>query len=188
MYEDRWLACTIFMSRPAWMPCMPMDVSPISVVIAPVSVMRCGVYICSQGGHAHRDTRYYMRLIYADPTALSPTIAPLVHFFFPSTVPVSRKYVIAYRTTTNPNQPSHSIVPGLVTLECYCEILNLFAKKKRDQLLRAPSVGKHIVQQFNASRRGKKELKSSREKCKARSVVGRGGRRARYVTPDLSYD
>ena len=41
------------------------------------------------------------------------------------------------------------------------EILNLFAKKKKDQLLRAPSVGKA---QFDASRRGKKELKSSSDK------------------------
>ena len=42
------------------------------------------------------------------------------------------------------------------------EILNLFANKKmkKDQLLRAPSVGAH----FDASRRGKKELKSSRDK------------------------
>ena len=41
------------------------------------------------------------------------------------------------------------------------EILNLFAKKK-NQLLRAPSVGKH--NSTRASRRGKKELKSSRDK------------------------
>ena len=42
------------------------------------------------------------------------------------------------------------------------EILNLFAKKrKKDQLLRAPSVGKH-----NSTRvdEGKKELESSRDK------------------------
>ena len=54
------------------------------------------------------------------------------------------------------------------------DILNMFfAKNKKDQLLRAPSVGRH---NSTGSRRGKKELKSSRDKkCKARTaVVGRG--------------
>ena len=54
------------------------------------------------------------------------------------------------------------------------EIFNLLAKiKKKDQLLKSPSVGKH-----NSTRgdEGKKELKSSRDmKCEARTVVGRGG-------------
>ena len=46
---------------------------------------------------------------------------------------------------------------------------------------------------YDSSRRGKKELKSSRDKnCKARTVVGRAGEEPAiillYVTPDLSYD
>ena len=44
------------------------------------------------------------------------------------------------------------------------------------------------VEQFDASRRGKKELKSAHEKkCKARTVVGRGEEEP-TMTPDLSYD
>ena len=58
------------------------------------------------------------------------------------------------------------------------QILNIFAKiKKTDQLLRAPSVGKH-----NSTRvdEGRKSLH-----CTNRSEQGG---RACYVTPDLSYD
>ena len=51
------------------------------------------------------------------------------------------------------------------------EILNFFAKKKKDQLLRAPSVGKHHSTRFDE---GRAEIFSGK-KCKARTVVGKGG-------------
>ena len=41
---------------------------------------------------------------------------------------------------------------------------------------------------FDASRRGKKELKYSRDKNTRHEPWWGGGRRASYVTPDLSYD
>ena len=41
---------------------------------------------------------------------------------------------------------------------------------------------------FDASRREKKELKSSRDEGARREPERGGGRRACYVTPDLSYD
>ena len=51
------------------------------------------------------------------------------------------------------------------------------------------SIDVFIMLHFDPSRRGKKELKSSRdEKCKARTVVGMGGEEPANVTPDLSYD
>ena len=69
------------------------------------------------------------------------------------------------------------------------EILNVLAKiiSNVDQLLSAPSVGTGQTQ-FDASRRGKKELRSSRDKNARHVPESGGGRRACYVTPDLSDD
>ena len=65
------------------------------------------------------------------------------------------------------------------------EILNIFTKIKKDHLLRASSVGRR---NFDASRRGKKGLKSCRDKNAGHEPWWGGGRSACYVTPDLSYD
>ena len=68
------------------------------------------------------------------------------------------------------------------------EILTIFAEKKRrkkkDQLLRAPSVGKH-----NSTRvdEGRKSSNIIAIKMQGTNRSGEGGRRACYVTPDLSY-
>ena len=65
-----------------------------------------------------------------------------------------------------------------------CSIFFQKKKRKRDQLLRAPTVGRR---QFDASRRGKKGLKSSRDKKKkTRTVAGRGEKSLLYdLGPEL---
>ena len=83
----------------------------------------------------------------------------------------------------------------VVTLECHykivvlflefesrrVEILDIFAKIKKDQLPRVPSVGR-----LNSTRvdEGRKSWKSSRDKnAKARTVVGRGGEKSLRCDP-----
>ena len=51
------------------------------------------------------------------------------------------------------------------------EMLNLFARKKKDQLLRAPSVGNHNSMRVDEGRKSGNLLA---KKCKARTVVGKG--------------
>ena len=67
------------------------------------------------------------------------------------------------------------------------EILNLFAKIKKDQLLKAPtnSVGKHNSTRVGEGRKSRNLLAIKMQGTNRR---GEGGRRACYVTPDLSHD
>ena len=64
------------------------------------------------------------------------------------------------------------------------EILNLFAKIKKDQLLKAPRVGKHNSTRVDERRKSYNLLAI---KMQGTNRCGVGGRRACYVTPDLSY-
>ena len=64
-------------------------------------------------------------------------------------------------------------------------ILNLFAKKKMEQLLRAPRVGEHNLTHVDEAR-----MSWNRPAIKMQGMnrSGYGGRLACYMTPDLTYD
>ena len=65
------------------------------------------------------------------------------------------------------------------------EILNLFFKNKRDQLLRAPSVRKRISMRIDEGRKSQNLLAMKRQ---GTNLWLGSGTRAWYMTPDLSYD
>ena len=65
------------------------------------------------------------------------------------------------------------------------EILKLFAKIKKDQLLRAPSASKNSSTRVDE---GRKSWNLLAIKMQGTNRCGMGWRRACYVTPDLSYD
>ena len=59
--------------------------------------------------------------------------------------------------------------------------MNLFAKIKKDQLLRAPSAGKHSSTRVDEG--GKKELKSSRDKNARHEPLWDGGEKSLLCDP-----
>ena len=63
------------------------------------------------------------------------------------------------------------------------EILNLFTERRKDQLLRAPSMDKHNSRRVEEGRKSRNLLDI---KAQGTNCSGEGGRRAGYVTPDLS--
>ena len=65
------------------------------------------------------------------------------------------------------------------------EISFIFCKNEEDQVLRAPSVGKHNSTRVDEGRKGWNLLAI---KVRYTNRSGQGGRRVCYVTPDLGYD
>ena len=71
----------------------------------------------------------------------------------------------------------------LICFVAFCSFRMIRLQLHKDQLLRAPSVGKHNWIRRESTREERTEIK-----MQGTNRSGEGGRRACYVTPDLSYD